>query len=406
MHFDNMFRKDVAEMIDNIAQEIFEWNAPDPLSKNEIEALSEYVQVFDHCAKPDHPFLIGGSDGSGDFPCVSYGDAVAYLVTAMSRLYEASINKLVEKKTGLDRIIQMLWLSEDKDKSEEKYKEFFSRVIGESLETICQESDYFQLSRDKGCTLSQPQELIDNLVLPPAHEADNIGIQMRNTAEAGALIQLMQSLKASEIENKPVYILEDTTMALPLLPSKTALFFEIAKRYACKIARDKGIAFITLSKSHNMPRMDLIEEMVKQLNPSGEHWFLRLPTKQQNEDIPTFVGSRSIPPYGAVTYLFKFHRTTQTMRLDMDYYFWKQKIWNEDKEIMSRNEKQLFRDLDFASHDQRCYGYPYPIKACHDMASLTKEERVAFRKLVIDRMVMKGLRRKNFIDPSVQTGHA
>ena len=90
----------------------------------------------------------------------------------------------------------------------------------------------------------------------------------------------------------------------------------------------------------------------------------------------------------------------------MDYVFWKKNIWNEDKMIMSRNEKQIFRDLDFASHDQRCFGYPYPIKACHDMASLTKEERVAFRKLVIDRMVGKGLRRKNFIDPSIQTGHA
>ena len=279
MHFDIHLRKDVAEMIDDIAQEIFDWNAPDSLSKSEIESLAEYVQTFDHCARPDRPFLIGGADGSGDFPCVSYGDAVAYLVTAMSRLYEAAANKLVEKPTGVDRIIQMLWLSDDKDKSEGKYKEFFAKIMGYSLEAVCQESDYYELSRAKGCRLPSPVDMLDNLVLPPAHEADNIGIQMRNTAEAGALIQLMRSLDTTDIKNKPVYILEDTTMALPLLPSKTALFFEIAKRYACKIARDKGIAFMTLSKSHNMPRMDLIEAMIEQINPKMEHWFMRLPTE-------------------------------------------------------------------------------------------------------------------------------
>ena len=94
------------------------------------------------------------------------------------------------------------------------------------------------------------------------------------------------------------------------------------------------------------------------------------------------------------------------MRIDMDYDFWRNKIWNVDKEIMSQREKQMFRDLDFASHDQRCYGYPYPIKACHDMVSMTKEERAAFRKIVIDAAIQRGLKRKNFVDPSIQTGHA
>ena len=72
---------------------------------------------------------------------------------------------------------------------------------------------------------------------------------------------------------------------------------------------------------------------------------------------------------------------------------------------MRKHEIQLFRDLDFASHDQRCYGYPYPIKACHDMASLTNAERIALRKQIIDAAIEKGLKRKNFIDPSIQTGH-
>ena len=94
------------------------------------------------------------------------------------------------------------------------------------------------------------------------------------------------------------------------------------------------------------------------------------------------------------------------MRLDMDFEYWQEHIWSEDKELMRCREQQLFRDLDFASHDQRCYGYPYPIKACHDLASLTNDERVALRKQIINEAVKAGLKRKNFVDPSIQTGHA
>ncbi len=93
------------------------------------------------------------------------------------------------------------------------------------------------------------------------------------------------------------------------------------------------------------------------------------------------------------------------MRLDIDINHWKKTIWSEDSEVMLGRERQLFRDLDFASHDQRCYGYPYPVKASHDLASLTDAERVSIRKQVIDRAVEAGLKRKNFVDPSVTTGH-
>ena len=69
------------------------------------------------------------------------------------------------------------------------------------------------------------------------------------------------------------------------------------------------------------------------------------------------------------------------------------------------NERRLFEDLDYASHDQRCFGYPYPIKAAHDRASMTKTERVALRKQVIDAAVRAGMRRSLFRDASRATGH-
>lgn len=406
MRYDIHFRSDVIKKIEDVVEDIYTWNVDDTSAGDEIDSLAEYVVPFDHCVKPDRPFVVAGADGSGDFPCVTYGDSVVYLVTAMARAYEAaSFGKLTEMKVTSADLVDFMWLPADKDKARGRYFDFFERLVDMPLDEICQKSDYYDLAKAHGSRLPSPVDLIDTLICPEAHDADNIGIQLLSTAEAGSLIRLMKRADAMDLEGKPLYILEDTTLALPMVTAKSTLFLEIAKRYACVLARKKGFRYLTISKSHNMPNMDLIEDMVKKKVPSGEHWFMRIPATSNGEKKPQFLGTRSFPPIGAISYLFKFHRTTQPMRLDMDFQYWKENIWCDDKEEMQKREVQMFRDLDFASHDQRCYGYPYPVKACHDMVSLTNDERVALRKQIIDAAVRAGLKRKNFVDPSVLTGH-
>lgn len=405
MHFDIHFKRDMAEKIESIVADIQHWNIDDSSAKDEIAELASRIVCFDHCATPDRPFLIAGADGSGDCPCVQYGDSVVYLVTASSRLYEATVGPLSELPAKLGSISELLWLPEDKEKAREQFLKVFSALVGAPLEDVCRESDYYEIAKRSGKSVASPADLLDTLIFPPAHESANIGIQLYSTAEAGALIRLMESIDKSQFADRPVYILEDTTLALPMVSAKSTLFFEIAKRYACEYARKHGFVYMTLSKSHNLPHMDLIEDEVLKKNPTGEHWFFRIPSKSTGETKPEFLGTRTIPPIGAVSYIFKLHHTTQPMRLDMSLKFWQQNIQCEDKEEQLRRETQIFRDLDFASHDQRCYGYPYPIKACHDIASLTDDERVALRKQIIDEAVKAGLKRKNFIDPSIQTGH-
>ena len=405
MHFDIHFRSDVIEKIKDVVNEIHTWNIDDTTTEDEIKELTDRVVSFEHCVRPDHEFMIAGADGSGDFPCVCYGDSVVYLVTAMSRLYEAKDGPLSEVEVSAGDIVDFLWLPEDKAKARTQYLNTFSLLLGDTLESICQKSDYFELAKQHGKGVSSATDLIDTLIYPGAHESNNISIQLYSTAEAGALVRLMKSLINDGKSNKPIYILEDTTLALPMVSAKSTLFFEIAKRYACEVARENGLTYMTLSKSHNMPHMDLIEDEISKKIPSGEHWFIRIPSKATGESKPSFLGTRTIPPVGAVSYIFKLHNTTQPMRLDMSLKYWQQFIRCDDKDEQRRKEVQLFRDLDFASHDQRSYGYPYPIKACHDMASLTNDERVAMRNQIIDEAVKAGLKRKNFIDPSILTGH-
>ncbi len=407
MHFDIHYREDLLQQIRDVVGDIKDWNADDSVLSKDLKDLEERVVPFGHCAMPDHPFRVAGSDGSGDFPCARYGDSFVYLVTAMARLYEAvpDTPRLSELKAPGCDIVDLLWLPEDRKVSNDRFCAFFEHICGESLATICQQSDYYSLCKKYGKAPATSQDILDTLLLPEAHDDHNIPVQLLNTAEAAVFLRLLRSGNLLSQTVGTVYVLQDTTLSLPLVTRSASLFFEIAKRYACVLARQAGVVYIAVSKSHNLPHIDAIEDLVRKVSPSLEHWFLRLPTPALGEEAPQFIGTRAIPPVGAVTYLFRLHKTMPTMRLDLDFEYWKSAVWSPDAAQMRARETQVFRDLDFASHDQRCYGYPYPIKACHDMASLTEAERVAFRKKVIDEAVASGLKRKNFIDPSIPAGH-
>lgn len=83
MRYDIHFRSDVIDMIEDVVGEIKEWNRGSECSDRDgIEELVKRVVSFDHCAIPDRPFLMGGADGSGGFPCVKYGDSYIYLYAA------------------------------------------------------------------------------------------------------------------------------------------------------------------------------------------------------------------------------------------------------------------------------------------------------------------------------------
>jgi hypothetical protein len=90
------------------------------------------------------------------------------------------------------------------------------------------------------------------------------------------------------------------------------------------------------------------------------------------------------------------------MRLDIDARLWEVRTAGASEVDITRHFLEM---LDYASHDQRCYGYPYPIKAAHDRASLTEQERAVLRKQLVDAAVEAGMRRSSFRDPAQLTGH-
>jgi hypothetical protein len=199
----------------------------------------------------------------------------------------------------------------------------------------------------------------------------------------------------------------DTTYSLPFVKTPgDSLFYEHLKRLCCVEAMKRDIGFFTLSKSHGFPAMELLLQLISEglglaKDETAEHWFLRLPIPDLDGFPFALASGRQIPPVGAVTYLFRTHKNVPVLRLDVDREYWDAKLRNDPKA-----EQTLFGDLDYSGHDQRAYGYPYPIKACHDRVRLSKNERAALRKQIIDAAVAAGMKRSNFRDVSVATGHS
>ena len=80
----------------------------------------------------------------------------------------------------------------------------------------------------------------------------------------------------------------------------------------------------------------------------------------------------------------------------MDREFWLENVRGKTEEETGAKERLIFGSLDYLTHDQRYYGYPYPLRAAHERARLTKPERAALRKQIIDAAVRTGLKRSLF----------
>lgn len=401
MHFDIHLRSSIQKQIERMVTEMKSHEEFQRISEEEIEQIRCNLNFFSHSTTREG-LRIAGVDGSGDFPALSYADSFVYFAFAQGTIFESDPTcGLKEVSPIQEPVTHFAWIPEEQKERAKAFDQAFSSLAGVPMNSVVSESDY-RIIADNNL---HPRDYIKGLIRPHASDSGNIAIQLRASGELGAAYRLLQTQKSLD------YVLIDGTFSLPFLGrGDVSLFHEHLKRLCCVQARRAGVGFFALSKSHGMPATDLLEEIAREKagleeGKVAEHWFLRLPVPKVDKWSFALVESRSIPPRGAVSYLVRFHKNTPIMRLDMDLGYWKDVVRGASDQETEINEAKIFSDLDYASHDQRCYGYPYPVKAGHDRASLTKPERVALRNQIIDAAVKAGMKRALFQDASIATGH-
>jgi hypothetical protein len=404
MRFDLHLRSHVRDQFKALAQDMQSWQAQPRIKEDEVERLKSAIASFAHTTERSD-LMVAGVDGSGDFPLLSYADSFVYLAVAQGTAYQADrLCGLREVDLGTEPLFQTVWLTEDSDMAHQALDAVFGDLAGMAPLAAIQESDYRSLKAKTSGKRRSPEQLLNELIRPHASDTGNLAIQLP-TAEFGAALRLLEG------DILPKYVLVDTTFSLPLVSNAAnSLFYEHLKRLCCVRSRSRGVGFFALSKSHGLPAMEVLEDIVREVQgrepgQAAEHWYLRIPEQGRDGWELSLTEGRRIPPPGAVSYLVRFHRTTPVMRLDMDLGYWEKFVKGTTEEDTRSREHTIFEDLDYACHDQRVYGYPYPIKAAHDRASLTQAERVAFRKQLIAEAVKQGMSPALFRDPSQATGH-
>jgi len=381
------------------------WQEQPRLSANEKNRLADAIQLFRHTTRVD-ALCLAGVDGSGDYPCLTYADSFIYVTVAQGAVYQVSpATGLKEQWPSPSPVPEFTWLPSDPKRCRDEWYKGLERLAGHPLLSIIDGSDYRHLKAAASGRHTPVQELYAELLCPQASDSGNIAIQLRTTAELGLAYRILDSDAATR------YVLIDTTFSLPFVTRRdVSLFYEHLKRLCCVRARQRGIGFFAISKSHGLPAIELLEDLAREKaglssGEQAEHWYLRIPTSTDDGWVMSQLHERTVPPIGAVSYLVRFHRNVPVLRVDMDRGFWNEHVRNDSDDLTRRREADIFEHLDYASHDQRSYGYPYPLKSGHDRASLTQAERVAFRQQIIDAAIAAGLKRSLFRDASMATGH-
>jgi hypothetical protein len=382
MDFDFLDRRLLDVTRDAVAQfkNVVEGARPDD---KELRALCKRIRPYEHTKSLGTEFVISAVDGSGEFPVLQQDDVFLHFAIAAGAAYRTE-SRRQHKLTSLHPLNpifkQYVLLSDDSRVLIESYKQYLLALTGLTLKDLVKASDYCEVFNRFSLEKLNPSQVTwERFPFAKASQVATHAYLLRSMAELGMALRML--------DGKPRYLLLDTSLVYFFLGEQPYLP-ELMKRTLITRAAQQGTGVVALCKSHNLPNGDLIARHAKDELSYKDHWYLRLPSEALGEPVPVFLQGREIPPKLSVSYLFKFHATSFPMRIDVDAQWWQQAIGGDEA-----REASLFNDLDFTCHEMRSYGYPYPMRAAHRSASLTKQERKALKDVLLQQAQREGLMR-------------
>src|SRR5688572_27372084 len=133
MRFDIHVRQNVRSRLADVSARMAAWDQEQPTSPDLHRRLVEAIEPFEHTTRASG-LLVGGVDGSGDFPAVAYADSFVYVSVASATLYESdSTHGLKEVDRGLQPLVEFTWLATSEQQRAASMFESFERLMGRSV---------------------------------------------------------------------------------------------------------------------------------------------------------------------------------------------------------------------------------------------------------------------------------
>lgn len=386
----------IKAQIQQVAETMKQYEELPAFSDEERKLLFDRIQFFEHSTKQED-LLVGAAKGGGDFPSVIYGNSYVYVTVANTILFRTDrISGLAEIKSAVEPQVKVSLLHSAGERTDFQLDEVFADLCGMPIEEVIENSDYRNLKASDKNKDPGTDFLYQSLIRPPESDSGNLSIQLKSTAEYGAAINLIRRTEKCD------YLLMDGTLSLPFVGRPDAsLFYEYLKRLCCVEAHKKQIGLIFLSRNHGIVETKLLENLAREkssapLDAPVEHCYFRFPVPKVDEWTSSLTEKYRIPPAGAVTYLVWLHKNFPPFRLDIDRAFWLDFIYENTDAETEENEQKLFEVLDYLSHEQRSFGFPYPLKAVQSRVTMSRGERAGLRKQIIDECVKNGMKRALF----------
>ncbi len=141
MRFNIHLRSEFRQQVKHLAENMKSWEKSPRIEQHEEMMLLEAITPFEHTTKCSN-LLIGGVDGSGDFPSLSYADTFIYVAIAQGAVYTADPTSGLREVRVVDPLVGLAWIVEEENARRKAYDEIFERFSGMTLAEVIERSDF------------------------------------------------------------------------------------------------------------------------------------------------------------------------------------------------------------------------------------------------------------------------
>ncbi|MGV9168974.1 MAG: hypothetical protein ACOC38_03430 [Promethearchaeia archaeon] len=358
------------------------------------DELLDVIEPYPSGRKLDEDYRIAAVDGSGTDSLMQLDDVRIHLFSTATVVVNTStsdgkpfepITSEIEQELGDQPKLDPHWHSRIRGDARKKMGEKLEDIYpGKYMSTLVlpffrdyeKDESINSVSDLKGTKYTKYLPALKNMhtLISGERGLSNsiVHDELRKSSEYAAARHVLTS------DISPKFLLLDGALYVYTHPKKRFPFMPsgFMLRELCELARHNGVILGAVSKHHTIPFAHRIAMIAKEEHGINAKWFCRLPSEEDpGGGLHIYTDRTYIPPRLGVPYLYRFSAENRPSRIDFDRKWWLHNIFvKDDPDATRKNEKELFREIEFMSRDARWYGYPVPLALAHEKCTLRYED--------------------------------